>query len=210
MTGKVFSEHTSIGCHTAMWDFDNSDYHAWINDEGFNLPRPSSVGTLTEVEIEGKKIKIGIGIHDSSASLAPYFAGSEGNFILASTGTWCINMNPFNSEKLTEYQLSKDCLCYMSITQQPVKSSRLFLGHFHDSLTKKLSEKFNLPENSYKKVKPDFELLSNLKGKFEGRKIFFKPEPFSRVVKEAIDFSVFNSFDEGYYQLMIELHVLTI
>ena len=25
ITGKIFSEHTSIGCHTALWDFDNMD-----------------------------------------------------------------------------------------------------------------------------------------------------------------------------------------
>ena len=210
LTGKVFSEHTSVGCHTALWDFDNAAYHPWTIDEGLSLPQPSAIGTLTEVEIEGKKIKIGIGIHDSSASLAPYFAGSQGNFLLASTGTWCINMNPFNSEKLTEYQLSKDCLCYMSITQQPVKSSRLFLGHFHDTLSKRLSNYFRLPENNYKKIKPDFELLKTLKGKFKSGKIFFKPEPASREMKEDIDFSVFKSFEEGYHTLMIELNDLTV
>jgi len=106
-----------------MWDFDNAKYHPWTVGEGLNLPTPVPVDTTFEVDIEGKKILIGVGIHDSSASLAPYFAGSRDEFFLVSTGTWCINMNPFNSEKLTAYQLSKDCLCYMSITRQPVKST---------------------------------------------------------------------------------------
>ncbi len=210
LTGKIFSEHTSVGCHTAMWDFDNSAYHPWIKDEDLDLPLPTDIGSLTEIKMGVKKLKIGKGIHDSSASLAPYFAGSKGNFLLVSTGTWCINMNPFNSEKLTASQLSKDCLCYLSITQQPVKSSRLFLGHFHDSLSKVMSENFKVPENSYKNVKPDFNLVSSLKNKYKDRGIFFKPEPDSREINKNIDFSLFKSFDEGYHQLMIELCNLTI
>ncbi|HUV00578.1 MAG TPA: FGGY family carbohydrate kinase, partial [Bacteroidales bacterium] len=78
VTGKIYSEHTSIGCHTAMWDFDNMKYHTWIKDEGIDLPKPVPVETLNEVEIEGKKILAGVGIHDSSASLVPYFSGSKG------------------------------------------------------------------------------------------------------------------------------------
>ncbi len=117
ITGKVFSEHTSIGCHTGLWDFDNMDYHPWVTDYGLNLPSPVPVETVNEIVIEGKKLICGIGIHDSSASLAPYFTGNRGKFLLASTGTWCINMNPFNHEKLTVEQLDRDCLCYMSVTR---------------------------------------------------------------------------------------------
>src|SRR5660397_63106 len=99
ITGKIYAEHTSIGCHTALWDFDNMNYHPWIKVYGLNLPDPVPVETVNEVVIDGKKLQIGIGIHDSSASLAPYFSSSEGKFLLLSTGTWCINMNPFNTEK---------------------------------------------------------------------------------------------------------------
>ena len=77
LTGKIYSEHTSIGCHTAMWDFDNMNYHPWVKDQGWNLPEPAPVDTMNELEIDGKKVQIGIGIHDSSASLAPYFACKE-------------------------------------------------------------------------------------------------------------------------------------
>jgi len=205
LTGKIFSEHTSIGCHTAMWDFDNSRYHPWVRDEGMQLPEPDPVDSICELEIEGKKIKIGIGIHDSSASLAPYFTGSQGNFLLVSTGTWCINMNPFNSEKLTAYQLSKDCLCYLSINQQPVKSSRLFAGHFHDVSVEKLAKTFKTPADQYKRVKADLSLLSRMKG----RKIFFKVEQGSRELVENPDLSVFHSYEEAYHQLMLEICDLT-
>ena len=210
ITGKTYSEHTSIGCHTALWDFDNMKYHPWIKMYGLNLPDPVPVETLNEVTIEGKKIQVGIGIHDSSASLAPYFSGSDGKFLLISTGTWCINMNPFNTEKLTAEQLDKDCLCYMSITRQPVKSSRLFLGHLHETALKQVCNHFRKSEDYYKKVKADNQLSSLLKSKFSGKKVFFQTGPYSRDMKDYVDLYEFSTFEEAYHQLMNELGDLTI
>lgn len=163
VTGKICSEHTSIGCHTGLWDFDNMKYHPWLSDYGLDLPEPVPVTTYTETEIEGKKINVGIGIHDSSSSLAPYFSDDGGQFLLISTGTWCINMNPFNNEKLTVEQLDNDCLCYMSITRQPVKSSRLFLGNMHDNGVRMLNEHFRTTEDFYKSAEYDPDLIRMLK-----------------------------------------------
>ncbi len=158
-----------------------------------------------------KKIKVGIGIHDSSASLAPYFTGDRGKFLLISTGTWCINMNPYNSEKLTVEQLDRDCLCYMSINRQPVKSSRLFLGNMHETGVRMLNEHFGTTEDFYKNVKFDPDLLGMLNKKFSGdKRAFFNSGPESREFREKIDLFDFKSFDEGYHQLMSELCDLTI
>jgi sugar (pentulose or hexulose) kinase len=210
ITGKIFSEHTSIGCHTALWDFDNMNYHPWVKIHGLNLPHPVPVETLNEVVIDGKKLQVGIGIHDSSASLAPYFSGNGGKFLLISTGTWCINMNPFNTEKLTADQLDKDCLCYMSITRQPVKSSRLFLGHLHETALRQVCDHFKKPEDYYKKVKADNQLSNLLESRFSGKKVFFQTGPYSRDLKEYIDMYQFSTFEEAYHQLMNELGDLTI
>ena len=210
LTEKVYSEHTSIGCHTALWDFDNMEYHPWVRQEGFNLPQPVSVDTINEVIIDGKKLIVGIGIHDSSSSLAPYFGSSNGKFLLISTGTWCINMNPFNNEKLTSGQLDHDCLCYMSITRQPVKSSRLFLGHMHESAVKMLDEHFRTPIDAYKRVSPDHEIDNRLKAKFGQKRIFFNTGLNSREFRDKIDLFEFTSFEEGYHQLMNELGMLTV
>jgi len=210
ITGKIYAEHTSIGCHTALWDFDNMSYHPWVAVQGLNLPEPVPVETLNEVEIEGKKLHVGIGIHDSSSSLAPYFSIGKGKFLLLSTGTWCINMNPFNTEKLTAEQLDKDCLCYMSVTRQPVKSSRLFMGHFHDTAVKQLTTHFNKPDDYYKKIKADRQLSILLKSKFDGKKVFFQKELYSRELKDVIDLYEFSSIEEAYHQLMNELGDLTI
>ena len=197
LTEKIYSEHTSIGCHTALWDFDKMKYHEWVKNECLPVPEPVTVGTLNEIELEGKKIKIGIGIHDSSASLAPYFSSDNDRFLLVSTGTWCINMNPFNSEKLTARQLSMDCLCYMSINMQPVKSSRLFLGHLHETALSIMSKYFKIQEDSFKLIKPDLKLFNKLSLKFRGRKVFFKEVEPSRQLNEEPDLFEFDNFASG-------------
>ena len=46
VTGKIYAEHTSIGCHTALWDFDNMNYHQWISQIGLNFPEPVPVETF--------------------------------------------------------------------------------------------------------------------------------------------------------------------
>jgi hypothetical protein len=120
------------------------NYHPWTTAEGLILPEPVDISTTDDITIKGKKVKVGIGIHDSSSSLAPYFSGSKGKFLLISTGTWCINMNPFNTELLTTEQLDRDCLCYLSISRQPVKSSRLFLGHLHETAVNQLNTHFKI------------------------------------------------------------------
>ena len=153
---------------------------------------------------------IGIGIHDSSSSLAPYFASSNGKFLLISTGTWCINMNPFNTEKLTAEQLDRDCLCYMSITKQPVKSSRLFLGHLHEVAVNKLNNHFKTRSDYYKKVKPDNTLLEICRKKCRESRFFFENQPYSRELKGKNDLFVFKSYEEAYHQLMVELSELTV
>jgi sugar (pentulose or hexulose) kinase len=210
LTGKFYSEHTSVGCHTALWDFDNMDYHPWVKMQGLNLPDLVPVETLNEVVIEGKNIQVGVGIHDSSASLAPYFSSNAGNFILISTGTWCINMNPFNNEILTADQLDKDCLCYISINRKPVKSSRLFLGHLHETALIHICDHFKKSEDYYKKIKADNNLSSKLRSKFENMKVFFQSGPYSRDLKDSIDMYSFSTFEEAYHQLMNELGDLTI
>lgn len=210
LTGRIYSEHTSVGCHTAIWDFDNMVYHHWISKLGINFPDPVPVETFNETYIEGKKIRVGIGIHDSSSSLAPYFSESKGKFILLSTGTWCINMNPFNSEKLTAEQLDKDCLSYMSINRQPVKSSRIFLGHMHETAARRIAGHFDKPEEYFRNVKYDRKLAFMVKDKFKNNTVFFREEPLSREFRESVDMYQFRNFEMAYHQLMNELGRLTI
>jgi len=209
LTGKASSEHTSIGCHTALWDFDLMTYHPWTKQLGDTLPDPESAGTTYPAKVFEKNVLVGIGIHDSSSSLVPYFMNSKEQFILVSTGTWCISMNPFNSEPLTANQLKKDCLAYMSIQQKPVKSSRLFMGHIHDVNVAHLNKLYGVDESAYKAVALDEEMIRSLNRKSNGSRVFFH----AGVPEEYTDLSIrkesFDSFEEAYHQLVMDLVDLT-
>jgi sugar (pentulose or hexulose) kinase len=204
-TGEVASEYTSIGCHTAMWNFDKQAYHQWLKDENIILPEPSSNSLLKNVVIGGAEVPVGVGIHDSSASIVPYLMSSKEKFILISTGTWCVFMNPFNADPLTREQLVNDTLCYLSTEQKQVKSSRLFLGHIHEVNAKRLSDHFNVPEKAYQSIKTDACMLKQLKDRNKDSRVFFKEGVPENYVDATIDLSIFATFEEGYHQLMIDL-----
>jgi len=206
-TQSIVSEYTSIGCHTFLWDFDNNSYHSWLSNEGINLPQPEPNNYTTICHIADKNIRVGLGIHDSSSSLAPYILGSKEKFLLVSTGTWCINMNPYNHSPLTEFQLKNDCLSYLSIDRKPVKSSRLFMGHIHDVNTERLSRFFNLPEGSYKNVKTDESLIASYLKEVK-KNVFFKNGVPDNYIDESIDLKIFNDFSEAYHRLMFDLTLL--
>lgn len=206
-SGKITSEHTSIGCHTAMWDFDKSAYHPWLKSEDIYLPAPVPNDTMYEAILYGKRIKVGIGIHDSSASLVPYLKTGD-EFILISSGTWCINMNPFNSDPLTKEELDKDCLCYLSTKQKQVKSSRLFMGHYHDANLKYIEEHFKAAPCSFKKVKPDYgKLLLWLK---EKERVFFNSALSEEGIDHSVDLKLFSGFDEAYNRFMFDLTMMEV
>ncbi len=156
-TGKYFSDITSIGCHTNLWDFEQNNYHEWLEKEGIiEKLAPINANTLAPT----KKLIIGTGLHDSSAALIPYLATFKGQkFVLISTGTWCITLNPFNHTPLTDDELQQDCLIYMQYTGEPVKASRLFAGYEHEQIIKQLSEQFHTPLDYYKEVKFDAKLV---------------------------------------------------
>ena len=115
------SDLTSIGCHTMLWDFDRQAYHKWVENEQL-LTRlapivPSDSAYLTA--IGNKSVPVGVGLHDSSAALIPYLASFTEPFVLISTGTWCVSMNPFNNSPLTPEELQYDCLNYIHYKGQP-------------------------------------------------------------------------------------------
>ena len=166
-TGRHFSDITSIGCHTNLWDFEENKYHEWVEKEGVIAKlAPINSQLLTQVKntFLNHTLPIGIGLHDSSAALIPYLATFKGQkFVLISTGTWCITLNPFNHTPLTDEELLYDCLIYKQYTGEPVKASRLFAGYEHEQIIKKLSEQFEKPLDYYKTVKFNPALIKNFK-----------------------------------------------
>lgn len=201
-TRKLLSEHTSIGCHTALWDFDKQKYHQWTRDEQMPFPAPVSNYTHFDTPFENSTIQVGIGLHDSSASLAPYIENSTEPFILLSTGTWCINMNPFNEEPLTMEQLNRDCLCYLGVHQKPVKASRLFLGYIHEVNVERIAKHYSKTADYFKNVKSDDILMKSILAE---EKVFFRNGTPTDYVDQSVDLTKYKSFDEAYLQLVADL-----
>jgi len=154
VSGRPFSDCTSIGCHTALWDFKKNDYHNWVKKEGLTkilAPIAPSNGVV-EPATEGELYQVGIGLHDSSAALIPYLASFNMPFVLLSTGTWAISLNPFDSSPLTAEELDQDCLNYIQYRGKPVKASRLFSGHEFDVGIKAIAEKYGEDVIKYRNI----------------------------------------------------------
>jgi sugar (pentulose or hexulose) kinase len=201
LTGKLYSDVTSIGCHTNLWDFQSNKYHAWVKAEGVEgkLPPLVSSVTVTDVTIKGKGFKIGVGLHDSSAALIPYLVSFDEPFALISTGTWCITLNPFNNSPLTETELSQDCLCYLQYNGKQVKASRLFAGYFHEQQVARIADHFKMDTSFYKTIEYSPSLIKDT-----GRS-----NSAGRGLKESIferrDLNDFSSAAEAYHQFMYDL-----
>jgi len=150
--GRYFSDITSIGCHTMLWDFQKNDYHDWVKEEGISeklAPIISSDAAFPITQSPNHQIHFGVGLHDSSAALIPYLASFQESFMLMSTGTWNISLNPFNDNPLTPEELAQDCLCYLTFQGKPVKASRLFAGYEHDQAVKRIAAQYGVSEDFY-------------------------------------------------------------
>jgi sugar (pentulose or hexulose) kinase len=164
ITGKPLSDITSIGCHTMLWNYAQQDYHQWVYKEGLAekfAPVFPGNDVLSAV-IDGHTYIAGAGLHDSSAALIPYLSSFSAPFVLISTGTWCITLNPFNNSPLTAEELAADCLCYLTYENRPVKAARLFAGNEHEQQVKRLAEYYQTPVNYYQQVVFDPAIFAGL------------------------------------------------
>ena len=195
ISGKPYTEITSLGCHTGLWDFNTDSYHEWVIEEGladkFHLLAPSD--TVNEVNWQGHALQVGIGLHDSSAALIPYLMQFTEPFVLLSTGTWNISLNPFNNLTLTEEELKQDCLCYLNFRGQPVKASRLFAGHWLAGMVKKLIQHYKITSEEVQSLDYDPRWLK-------------EPvrEPVS-LTQTDFPFQEYAHWQEAYHQLLQRL-----
>ncbi|MEB2784410.1 FGGY-family carbohydrate kinase [Algoriphagus persicinus] len=208
-TGEMVSDYTSIGCHTGLWDYEAKDYHDWVDREEIRPLLPPIVpgNTLLKTKPELGNIPCGIGVHDSSSALLPYIQQETDPFALLSTGTWAICINPSNTTRLTEQELSRDCLQFLSITGDPIKISRLFIGEEHKYQVEKLYEYFQMPLGTYKKLKFNATLYEKVKD-HSSKHIHFhylKPEDYGFDQAEENDWSLYSEFNEAYYTFIHEL-----
>jgi L-fuculokinase len=200
LTGQPCSDITSIGCHTNLWDFQQDHYHEWVYREGVIDKLAPILPSTAVLPVKGAAIPLsGIGLHDSSAALIPYQESFREPFVLISTGTWCISMNPFNDAPLTVAELQKDCLCYMSYQGHPIKASRLFAGHEHEQQVQRLAAQFQVSPALAATVAFDADCIALLRardraGRAEGLGAF-----------QHRELSAFPSFEVAYHQLMLDI-----
>lgn len=162
ISGEMHSDITSIGCHTNFWDFKKQDYHDWVYSEGLvdKLPPIFPGDAVMKSTFPSDQYLTGVGLHDSSAALIPYIESFKEPFILLSTGTWCISLNPFNNQPLTKDELDKDCLCYLSYQAKPIKASRVFSGFEHEQEVKRIAEYFDTNVAKFKTTKLSLPIIN--------------------------------------------------
>ncbi|HJY14272.1 MAG TPA: FGGY family carbohydrate kinase, partial [Flavobacterium sp.] len=206
LTGEAYSDITSIGCHTNLWNFKKMKYHKWLKKEEIidKIP-PLHFGKDIIKKEDG--LAVGVGLHDSSSAIIPYTINFTEPFVLLSTGTWSISLNPFNNRPLTFEELKFDCLCYMQYTEKPVKAARLFAGNEHEIQAKRLAEHFNVPFDTFKDIYFDKKIVSNLRA-LNFQIVYPKKYDFD-ILKECPfqkrDLNTFKSYDIAYHQLMLDL-----
>ncbi|MEI3800909.1 MULTISPECIES: FGGY-family carbohydrate kinase [unclassified Chitinophaga] len=209
LSGIACSDITSIGCHTNLWDFKQNNYHSWLIKEGVleKLAPLFSSGEVMPAAFPGNSYAVGTGLHDSSAALIPYLVNFHEPFILISTGTWCISLNPFNDTPLTPEELEADCLCYMSFQGKPVKASRLFAGYEHEQQVKRIAAHFDQHTGRYRGIEYDGSIIRQLKER--NKQDTPQPEADKQRMQASVfgqrDLGTFSSDIEAYHQLMLDI-----
>lgn len=197
VSGQVYSDMTSIGCHTALWDFNTKDYHQWVKDNQIDLKLAPIVNgkEVFSSTFPGSTFKVGTGLHDSSSALIPYLINFQEPFVLISTGTWCISMNPFNDAPLTKEELDKDCLFYLTNSGTPVKASRLFAGYEHEVQSNRIADYFNVTSARFKHLEINWHII-------EGLELEQNIGPFSLQTFASMDLNQFKTYEEAYHALI--------
>ncbi|WP_149277032.1 FGGY-family carbohydrate kinase [Pareuzebyella sediminis] len=208
-TGVPVSEYTSIGCHTLLWDFEKNEYHDWVFKENIDKLFPPIVPSYRTIPLNfGKKtVLVGPGIHDSSSALLPYIRSLSDPFLLVSTGTWSISINPFQKGMLTREDILRESLFNMRIDGSPVKVARLFLGNEYKLQVKELTKYFQVDPDYHRTVKFNeetfFEISKDFEPMFKWKSITGKNEPQKTKIS-------YDHFDHAYHQLMLELVLLQV
>lgn len=209
-SGELVTDFTGIGCHTGLWDFSKHDFHAWAYEERLTDLLPPIHPSSEVFNIAGTNIKCGVGIHDSSAALVPYIEKNKAPFILLSTGTWCITINPFNEKALTKHELKNDTLCYLSFNGNVVKASRLFAGNEHEIQVKRLAAYFNKELDFYKNIKPNAEFMEKFNPKCQSMHYKEGQALASHSVFAKRELTGFKNYEEAYHQLIADIIVMQV
>jgi sugar (pentulose or hexulose) kinase len=139
LTGQTGIEPTYLGCHNYLWNHPAQDYSHVVDTLGIRALLPKnyknsyeSIGPIsTEIAaVTGlpPDTLVTMGIHDSNASLLPYLTGAGGgDFVLNSTGTWCVLMHPQDDFIYNPGDIGNIVFFNQSALRKPVKTA-IFSG----------------------------------------------------------------------------------
>lgn len=161
LTGKKGMEPTFISNHSCLWNHAKGTFSDVVDKMKIRNLFPSELqatseklGTITDeiAALTGlaKDTVVAMGVHDSNASLLPYLTKDSGHdFILNSTGTWCVSMHPQEKAEFNEDDIGKIVYFTQSALNKPVKIA-IFLGGMeldnYVSLYKEINKTDKFPE----------------------------------------------------------------
>lgn len=209
-THQFYTELTSVGCHTHLWDFDHQRYHDWVEKEGLKPLLPDTVLANQTFPMSSSNLPVGVGLHDSSSALIPYLMQFKEPFLLLSTGTWCISMHPFNAQPLTPVELKNDVLSFLQYNGKPVKAARLFAGNEHEIQLKRLQAHFGVDKKAHLKVPYSTHLNALLSDQIKNNMPSLKEANAAFLANSGFEFrdlSHFENFEQAYQQFMVDLVV---
>jgi sugar (pentulose or hexulose) kinase len=134
LSGQAAPEVTSLGCHSYLWDWRKGAYSALARELGLERLLPGEpmrpwdrLGPITGSVAARTGLDPGTivaaGIHDSNASLLLHLVKEEGDFILNSTGTWCVAMHPQEDYGFRPGELGKGVFFLRSAFGRPMKTA---------------------------------------------------------------------------------------
>jgi sugar (pentulose or hexulose) kinase len=153
LSGQMSVDVTSLGCHTLLYDFKQNDWSHVARKLGVvglipeRLSHPwESLGTI-QPQLSSKTgiaedCQVVCGIHDSNASLLPYLIRFREEFLLASTGTWCIFLKPNSTYRLNIGELEQDTLYYIDAFGKPFRAAKFMGGDEHDHYSELIARRF--------------------------------------------------------------------
>lgn len=138
LTGNFGAEPTYVGCHTYLFDFARKSYSDVARMLGVEtlLPRKISRSwevlgyvspTMAQQTGLSPQCVVTMGIHDSNSALLPYLVKGHKDFVLNSTGTWCVAMHPSKSLEFAPDEIGKTVFYNMDAFFNPVKTV-IFMG----------------------------------------------------------------------------------
>lgn len=151
LTGNTGAEGTYSGCHTYLWDWKRGRYSSVADKLGIAdmMPFPlrnswDVLGTIKPELADRTGISpdaiVTMGIHDSNASLLPHLTKKKGvDFILNSTGTWCVLMHPQEKFGFEPGELGKIVFFNRSAYNKPVKTAIFLGGMEYEAWTKAIA-----------------------------------------------------------------------